>query len=196
MAEAKRLVNFRLTDEEIEALDRMVRVGVAKDRTDAVKKAIKLSPIGLALETPEGLDTIARTIGDVGSLPAEARRRLELSEAARQVSPAEIEILPGGGLINVILGDRQRVLARVIAHNGKTLQGAVPKLKVEPPEIAQVLIERDGSFLQGRKEGKGVLTATYGDISAASFIDVWENHPEMTVRVPTPNIKGPSPTRR
>lgn len=148
-----KLVAVRLDPHELEIVGQLQRSGSAKTVSEAIRYALNLA----ATEHPR-------------RLAVEARQ----ADAVRDTEPVEIEMLPGGGLINVILGDRQRVLARVLARNGKAVLPAEPiSWRVDPPQLARVERQGDATFVIGLKEGKGVITAEAGRLSQHSFLDVW-----------------------
>jgi hypothetical protein len=80
----------------------------------------------------------------------------------RRTAPREIDLLPGGGTINVVIPkdkDRgiQRVLARVLTAEGQTVVGAPVDWSVEPSNLAEVFTNADGTLLESLREGEGTL---------------------------------------
>jgi len=70
MGETK-LVNFRLTDEDLAALDGIIRAGFAKDRTEALRVALSVAPAGLAAKVTSDIRALAdRTRDLAGQLEA------------------------------------------------------------------------------------------------------------------------------
>src|SRR5205814_2649170 len=94
-------------------------------------------------------------------------------------------IIPRGGKRG-----RQRVLARVLTAEGQTIVGAPVEWSVEPASLGRIFAEGDTTWLEGVREGQGTLHVRSGQLEKISLIDVWEDHPELSLRVPDYRIKG------
>lgn len=149
---------IRLTEEDRANVQRIIGTGAASNTSEAIRVA---------------LAEYARRAPRLSAI----ERRLAEAEVVRLTAPREIELLPGGGQINVVLGDtstsRQRVLARVLAGSGQVVLGAPVEWTIEPKDLARVVRERGSLFVEGLREGTGVLTVRSGELSAHSFLDVW-----------------------
>jgi hypothetical protein len=53
-------VNFRLSDLDLERLDEIVSSGAAKDRTEAIRVALAVAPMGLAAKLNKDIEQLAR----------------------------------------------------------------------------------------------------------------------------------------
>ncbi len=149
---------IRLTDEDRINIQKIIKTGAASNTSEAIRVA---------------LAEYARSAPRLGAI----ERHLVEAEANRRTRPTEIELLPGGGLINVILGDslgnRQRVLARVLAGSGQVILGAPLDWSIEPNDLAKIVQEGNSMFVEGLHEGTGVLTVRSGELSTHAFLDVW-----------------------
>lgn len=149
---------IRLTEEDRANVQRIIGTGAAANTSEAIRVA---------------LAEYARRAPRLSAI----ERRLAEAEVIRRTSPREIELLPGGGLINVVLGDasagRQRVLARVLSGSGQVVVGAALEWNIEPNNLARIAREGDSLFVEGLREGRGVLTVRSGELSAHAFLDVW-----------------------
>ena len=59
-ASVKRSVNFRLTDADLDRLDGIIRTGAAKDRTEALRLALEVAPMGMAAKLSQDINELAR----------------------------------------------------------------------------------------------------------------------------------------
>jgi Arc/MetJ-type ribon-helix-helix transcriptional regulator len=165
---------IRLTDEDRVNAEAIIGAGAATNVSEAIRVA---------------LAEYARTVPRMKAI----ERRL--GDAVRRTAPREIELLPGGGRINVIIPPgqkrgRQRVLARVLAADGRTIVNAPLEWQVEPESLARVFTDTDGTWLEGLREGEGTLRVRSRDLEKISLIDVWEDHPEMRLHWPDHRLKG------
>jgi Arc/MetJ-type ribon-helix-helix transcriptional regulator len=165
---------IRLTDEDRANADAIIGAGAATNISEAIRVA---------------LAEYARTAPRMKAI----ERRL--AESVRRTAPREVELLPGGGTINVIIPkDKeqgvQRVLARVLTAEGQALVGAPLEWSVEPPNLAKVTVDEKGTWLRSLREGQGTLHVRSGQLEKISFIDVWKDHPELSIPVPDHRING------
>lgn len=63
--DATRQMNFRLTDADMKAIDRIIELGFASDRTSAVKIALQVAPAGLALWARGQILTMANALREL-----------------------------------------------------------------------------------------------------------------------------------
>jgi Arc/MetJ-type ribon-helix-helix transcriptional regulator len=61
----EKLVAVRLSAEEIEALEKMVRIGVAPTVSEAIRVAIRLVPVGLATKVLEDIDGLKNRMNEI-----------------------------------------------------------------------------------------------------------------------------------
>lgn len=165
---------IRLTDEDRASADMIIAAGAATNISEAIRVA---------------LAEYARTAPRMKAI----ERRL--GEAVRRTSPREIELLPGGGRINVIIPrgakrGRQRILARVLTTEGQTIVNAPIEWSVEPSSLARVIADEKGTWLESLREGEGMLHVRSGQLEKISLIDVWQDHPELAIPVRDYRIKG------
>lgn len=165
---------IRLTEEDRANADTIIGSGAATNISEAIRVA---------------LAEYART---APRMKAIARR---LGEAVRRTAPREIDLLPGGGMINVVIPrDKergiQRVLARVLTAEGQTVAGAPLEWSVEPSSLAKVVVNADGTWLESVREGEGTLRVRSGQLEKFSLIYVWKDHPELGLHVPDYRLNG------
>lgn len=180
-----RLVTFRLTDEEMDALDAIVRAGWASDRTDALRTALRLAPSGMAVEMAgkighlrEQLDkivaelakvevrsqsTTARILGDGTVLP----RPSALSAVPSRIgAPARIEVKPEH--IEITTGHDTEFEARVRDEVGQVIRPAELTWTVRPAKLGSVrpMKTRPDGFIfsAGTLGGAGKITSRVGSI--------------------------------
>src|SRR6266511_3909943 len=156
---------IRLTDEDRANAEAIIRAGAATNISEAIRVA---------------LAEYARTAPHMKAI----ERRL--GEAVRRSAPREIDLLPGGGMINVVIPkDKergvQRVLARVLTAEGQTVAGAPLDWSVEPSSLAKVVVNSGGTWLESLREGEGTLRVRSGQLEKVSLIYVWKDHPELSL---------------
>lgn len=165
---------IRLTDEDRANADAIIAAGAATNISEAIRVA---------------LAEYARTAPRMKAI----ERRL--AESVRRSAPREIELLPSGGRINVVIPagkdkGAQRVLARVLTSEGQTVVGAPLDWAVEPPSLAKVVVGPDGTWLESLREGEGLLRVRSGQLEKIALIDVWKDHPELSVPVHDYRLNG------
>lgn len=165
---------IRLTEEDRTNAESIITAGAATNISEAIRVA---------------LAEYARTAPRMKAI----ERRL--GESIRRTAPAEIDLLPGGGYINVIIPrggkrGRQRIAARVLTAEGQAIVGAPLEWSVEPANLARVVTDGSFTWIESLREGEGTLHVRYGALERISLISVWEDHPELTVRLPDYRIKG------
>lgn len=165
---------IRLTEEDRSNADSIIDAGAATNISEAIRVA---------------LAEYARTVPRMKAI----ERRL--GEAVRRTAPREIDLLPGGGMINVVIPkDKergiQRVLARVLTAEGQTVVGAPLDWSVEPLNLAKVVVNADGTWLESLREGEGTLRVQSGQLERVSLISVWKDHPELSLHVPDYRLNG------
>jgi hypothetical protein len=165
---------IRLTGEDRANADVIIAAGAATNISEAIRVA---------------LAEYARTVPRMKAIERGIR------DAVRRSAPCEIDLLPSGGRVNMVIPrgrerGTQRVLARVLTAEGKTIVGAPLEWTVEPPNLARVVTRPDGTWLESLREGEGTLHVRSGQLEKISFIDVWRDHPELSVPVPDHRLKG------
>jgi Arc/MetJ-type ribon-helix-helix transcriptional regulator len=166
---------IRLTEEDRSNADAIIGSGAATNISEAIRVA---------------LAEYARTAPRMKAI----ERRL--GEAVRRTAPREIELLPGGGRIDVVIPKDQtrgvqRVLARVLTAEGQSVADATLEWRVEPSNLAKVVVDGKGTtWLESLREGEGTLHVRSGQLEKISLIDVWKDHPELSLPVRDYRLNG------
>lgn len=131
MTDAVRPTTFRISEKELDLLDRLVEAGLARDRTDALRAAIA--------EAPKAL--IARWFDEHGSMPARLNELARLGgfvadQMSKRGTPHSVEALPS--YFDIAVGSEQRLVARVKNVDGQVVLNAPVGWYVSPTDAGTI----------------------------------------------------------
>ncbi len=91
----EKLVAVRLSAEELEALEKMVKIGVAANTSEAIRLAVRLAPVGLATKVVADIEALKDKVEGISAqltkvdLDKPLRRNIHQVSKARLIEEAE-----------------------------------------------------------------------------------------------------------
>lgn len=197
MTESTRATTFRIPEDELQLLDKLVEAGLARDRTDAVRAAI--------VEAPKAL--IARWFNEHGSLPARFNELGKLGDfvveqMAKRGIPKRVEALPP--YFDIVVGNEQLLAARVKNEDGQVIVNASVSWYVSPTDAGTVRQSADSgqawfvaSEVPGGQAGRAaIVRASCGEVSSTDInVHIFAKD-RWSIRGRQDDIVAPSERRR